>query len=172
MHQNAFQYNMGYIYRQFDIKNQSRSDILTYSLKNHWTSVLFCRIFAYLFYDNMSKSTIVLGASPNPSRYSYLATLRLQESGHEVFPIGIRDGAIGDERLITDRDFSKNVDTVSLYIGAQNQPEWYPLIFRCNPKRIIMNPGTENPELLQMAKQKGIECIAGCTLVMLATGEF
>lgn len=122
--------------------------------------------------NESAKPTIILGASPNPSRYSFLATLRLQEAGHEVFPIGIRDGEIGDERIINNSKFQKDVHTISLYIGQKNQFEWYDMIFNCHPKRIIMNPGTENPELWDMAKKKGIECIEACTLVMLATGEF
>ncbi|PLW92187.1 MAG: CoA-binding protein [Marinilabiliales bacterium] len=120
----------------------------------------------------MSKPTLILGASPNPERYSYLATLRLNEAGHEVYPIGIKEGDIGDKRIITDRNFEKQVDTISLYVGPKNQKDWFDLIFRCKPKRIIMNPGTENPELWKMAEERGIECLEACTLVMLASKQY
>ncbi len=131
----------------------------------------FCHKFAF-YTKNMSKKTIVLGASPNPGRYSYFATLKLYETGHEVYPIGIRKGKIGEQDIITNIDFNEKVHTVSLYVGAKNQPEWYDLIFRCQPQRIIFNPGTENPELMQLAKGKNIECIEACTLVMLSIREY
>lgn len=122
--------------------------------------------------NGLIKPTIILGASPNPSRYSFLATLRLEEAGHTVYPVGIKEGMIGNNSIITDKNFIKKVDTITIYIGAKKQAEWYNYIFQCNPKRIIMNPGTENPELWSMAKEKGIECEEGCTLVMLATSQF
>jgi hypothetical protein len=40
------------------------------------------------------------------------------------------------------------------------------------PKRIIFNPGTENPELQRMAIQAGIKPIEACTLVMLGVGNY
>ena len=40
------------------------------------------------------KKTVVLGATPNPARYAYLATKRLKQAGHEVIPIGIKKGEI------------------------------------------------------------------------------
>lgn len=122
--------------------------------------------------NGLIKPTIILGASPNPSRYSFLATLRLEEAGHTVYPVGIKEGIIGNNSIITDKNCIKEVDTITIYIGAKKQAEWYNYIFQCNPKRIIMNPGTENPELWSMAREKGIECEEGCTLVMLATGQF
>ena len=117
------------------------------------------------------KKTLVLGASPNPSRYSYLATQRLERHDHEVLPVGIRAGNIGETEIITDRP-QEEVDTVTLYVGPKRQPEYYDYILSLHPERIIFNPGTENPELIRMARERGIETVIGCTLVMLATGEY
>ena len=116
--------------------------------------------------------TVVIGASPNPSRTSFLAVEKLNHARHEVIPVGIRDGMIGTHKIITGKPVVKDVHTVTLYIGPSNQPEWYDYIFSLTPKRIIFNPGTENPDLLQRAKDKGIEAVEFCTLVLLSTGQF
>ena len=65
-----------------------------------------------------------------------------------------------------------DVDTITLYIGPQHQPEWYDYLISLKPKRIIFNPGTENPEFEKMAEEKGIETLEACTLVMLRTGQY
>lgn len=120
----------------------------------------------------MNKKTIVIGASPNPSRYAYLATQRLRRYGHDVVAVGLREGQIADVSIRTDRPAETNVDTVTLYVGPQNQPAWRDYILDLAPKRIIFNPGTENDELEREAQRRGIEVVEGCTLVMLSSGEF
>ena len=114
-----------------------------------------------------NKRTVVIGASNNPERYAYKATLSLQAKGHEVFPVGIRNGQIATDRVIYDE-----IDTVTLYVGPQNQPDWYEYILELQPKRIIFNPGTESEELVALAKSKNIETVEACTLVMLSIGNY
>lgn len=120
----------------------------------------------------MKKTTLVLGASPNAERYSYKAVVKLNKAGHKVFPIGIRAGEIDNIEIITDREFTTKVDTVTMYVGAKNQSDWYSMIFASHPKRIIFNPGAENDELKQLAEKRGIECEEACTLVLLATDAY
>ncbi|MEL6140948.1 MAG: CoA-binding protein, partial [Bacteroidota bacterium] len=64
------------------------------------------------------------------------------------------------------------VDTVTLYVGPRHQPAYYDYLLQLRPRRIIFNPGTENPELLQLAKEAGIETEVACTLVLLSTGSY
>lgn len=118
------------------------------------------------------KKTVVIGASPNPERYAFRATEKLKQHGHEVVAVGIKPGMIGDTTIVTDRPAIADVDTVTLYVGPQNQPGWYEYIFSLHPKRIVFNPGTENPELERMATAKGIEPLEACTLVMLSLGNY
>jgi predicted CoA-binding protein len=94
---------------------------------------------------------------------------------HEIVPVGLREGAVfGKEILdiLTKPAVPKDVDTVTLYIGPQRQPEYYNYILGIKPKRIIFNPGTENEEFERMAVAQGIEAVEGCTLVMLRTGQY
>ena len=118
------------------------------------------------------KKTLVLGASPNPERYAYLATMRLAQHGHEVIPLGTRKGEIQSIKIVQGKPEESDVDTVTLYLGAARQPEYYDYILSLNPKRIIFNPGAENPEFAQLARAQGIETVEGCTLVMLSIGSY
>jgi len=120
----------------------------------------------------MSKKTIILGASPNPSRYSNKATVALRNNGHESLPIGIRDGVIAGIDIQTDLPIEHDVDTITLYLNPTRQKQYYDYIFKVNPKRVIFNPGTENPELMKMLREKGIEPVIACTLVMLSIGDY
>lgn len=118
------------------------------------------------------KFTVVLGASPNPSRYSYLAVSRLAANEHPILAIGKRDGQIGDTPITKEHPLPENVDTVTLYMNPTLQREYYDYILQLHPKRIIFNPGTENDELATLASSKGIEPVEACTLVLLSTGQY
>jgi len=120
----------------------------------------------------MNKPTAIIGASPKPERYAYLATSRLKKYGHTIYPVGIHGGTIEGEPILTDKPQLKDIHTVTLYVGPQNQGAWTDYILSLHPKRIIFNPGTENPEFEKKASEKGIECIEACTLVMLSIGDY
>ena len=123
--------------------------------------------------DLYMKKTVVLGATDNPARYAYKAVQRLQQHGHEVVPVGIKKAEVGGVSIITDKEQPiEGVDTVTLYVGPQNQPSWYDYIINLKPKRIIFNPGTENQVLERMAEKANIQTLHHCTLVMLATDSY
>jgi predicted CoA-binding protein len=118
------------------------------------------------------KKTLVLGASPNPQRYSYLAVHRLRNAGHPVAAIGRKPATVGDVDIVTDKAVVTDVDTVTLYLNAANQKEYYDYILSLHPRRIIFNPGAENSELEALATAHGIEPVEACTLVLLSTGQY
>lgn len=120
----------------------------------------------------MSKKTVILGASENPSRYSYLALNRLRSKGHPVIAIGNRAGHVGDTPIITEHPAMDDVDTVTLYLNPTNQKTYYDYILSLKPKRVIFNPGTENPELERMVEGQGGDAMEACTLVLLSTGQY
>ncbi|UPK69415.1 CoA-binding protein [Chitinophaga filiformis] len=121
---------------------------------------------------NDKKLTVVLGASPNPTRYSYLAVSRLAAKGHPVLAIGKKEAQIGDIPVTKEHPVPADVDTVTLYMNPVLQREYYDYILQLHPKRIIFNPGTENEELATLAENKGIETMEACTLVLLSTGQY
>lgn len=118
------------------------------------------------------KKTVVIGASPNPERYSNKAVRKLRAYGHEVVAIGRRSAVIGDVQVAGEKIPVENADTVTLYLNPQNQEEYYNYIIDMHPKRIIFNPGTENSELEELAAKNNIETIEACTLVLLSIGDY
>ncbi len=118
------------------------------------------------------KKTVVIGASDKPDRYAYKATIALQQHQHEVIPVGIREGEINGIKIIKGKPAIEDVDTVTLYVGPQNQPSWYDYIISLKPKRVVFNPGTENPEFESMLQKQDIEPLEACTLVMLSIGTY
>jgi predicted CoA-binding protein len=118
------------------------------------------------------KKTVVIGASDNPEKYSYKATIALQNRNHEVIAIGIKEGEINGIKINTDKINVADVDTVTLYVGAKNQASWYDYIIGLKPKRVVFNPGTENPDFEKLLEQNKIEALEACTLVMLSVGNY
>ena len=126
----------------------------------------------YKFNLQMPKKTLVLGASENPSRYSFLAIQKLRKYQHPVLAIGRKKGMVADVPVITEMTAMEGIDTVTLYLSPQNQSEYIPYILSLHPNRIIFNAGTENEAFIQQAREKGIEAIEACTLVMLGTNQY
>lgn len=119
----------------------------------------------------MKKKTLVVGASPNPDRYGYKAVERLTQFGHPVYAFGTRKGTVGREE-ISDVWPKDDFDTVTLYLNPDRQKEYYDQIIELNPKRIIFNPGTENPEFQRKLNEAGIDFEEACTLVLLGIGNY
>ena len=125
-----------------------------------------------LKYMNEKKKTLVLGASDNPSRYSYLALHRLRSHGHPVVAIGKKPAMVGDVAIEKEKKDFENVDTVTLYLNPMHQEQYYDYIISLKPKRIIFNPGAENDELSDLAIKNGIKPMEACTLVLLSTNQY
>jgi predicted CoA-binding protein len=116
--------------------------------------------------------TLVLGASPEPTRYAHMAVLRLRAHGRPVIAVGKRPGTIGDVGIVGQPAPDAVIDTVTIYLAPRHQSEWEERILEWHPRRIIFNPGAEHPQLAHTAAERGIEVVNGCTLVMLAVGNY
>jgi uncharacterized protein len=115
---------------------------------------------------------VVIGASPNPSRYSHKAIIELLRQKYEVVALGNRAHSFGSTPIIVGKPIVENVDMVILYINKERQSDYYDYILQLNPKKILFNPGTENPELVYIAYNQGIEILYDCTLVLLYSKRF
>lgn len=120
----------------------------------------------------MNKKTVVIGASTKTSRYSNRAVRMLRESGHEVIALGFEEGTIHEIPIETHWKVYENIDTVTLYLNPERQKAYYKYILSLHPKRIIFNPGTENPELYQLCIENNIQPLEACTLVLLTTRQY
>ena len=118
------------------------------------------------------KKTLILGATPNSGRYAYLAAHRLVSHGNTIVNVGLKSGEVAGVPIEKPEKIYNDIDTITLYVGPQNQPPLYDYILATKPKRIIFNPGTENSELQKLANEKGIETEYACTLVLLSIGQY
>lgn len=118
------------------------------------------------------KPTLVIGASTDPSRYSNRAINLLRTYGHPVFGLGRDKGTVSDVELVQEWNSEWKIDTVTLYINPRIQSQYYDRIIQLKPKRVILNPGTENRELVEMLERQGIVWEEACTLVLLSIGEY
>ena len=116
--------------------------------------------------------TLIIGASDNPERYAYKAAERLLAHNHEIELLGLRPKTIFGQTIDTERKEYADIDTVTLYIGPQRQPEYYHYIVSLKPRRVIFNPGTENEEFYNILKENNIKSEVACTLVLLGTGQY
>lgn len=117
-------------------------------------------------------TTLVIGASESKTRYSYLAVERLKAHHFPVIAFAKKAGIIEGTPIVTTLPQGEHIDTVTLYIGPQHQPEYYDYLMQLHPRRIIFNPGTENTALKKLAEENGILAMEACTLVLLSTGQY
>jgi predicted CoA-binding protein len=116
--------------------------------------------------------TLVVGASTNPERYAFKAAQMLDEKGHDMYLYGLKIGEVNGHEIHQNWPAPGTIDTVTLYVGPKGQEAFYEEILQLAPRRVIMNPGTENDAFKAILEQKGIQCIEACTLVMLSTGQY
>ena len=120
----------------------------------------------------MDKKTLVLGASLNTARYSNLAINRLVNKGKSTVALGLRKGTVNGVEIETEKLPFENIHTITLYLNAKRQKEYYDYIISLNPSRVIFNPGTENPELYDILRNNNIAFENACTLVMLSSQQY
>lgn len=118
------------------------------------------------------KKTLVFGASLKPNRYSNLAVKRLRDNGITTEAFGLKPGEISDIEVRTNLDQFQDIHTITLYLNPKRQEQYYTAIIDLNPKRVIFNPGTENPKFYKHLKENGIAVEVSCTLVLLSTGQY
>ncbi len=120
----------------------------------------------------MNKKTLIIGATPNPDRYAYKAAHKLTQFGHSIVNVGVKKGEVANQLIEKPEQIHSDIDTITLYVNPSNQKDLYDYILDTKPKRIIFNPGTENPELAKKAEAQGIETLEACTLVLLSIDQY
>ena len=119
------------------------------------------------------RNIAVLGASPKPERYSNMASRLLQSHGFALFPVNPARPVVCDFPCFASLSEIKDaVDTLTVYVSAGISTGLEKEILALKPKRVIFNPGSENPRLQETLRKNGIKVIEACTLVMLNTGQF
>ncbi|TCC94550.1 CoA-binding protein [Pedobacter frigiditerrae] len=118
------------------------------------------------------KKTLIIGATPNTDRYAYRAAHMLTAKGHPIVNIGVKQGEVAGVKIEKPGTPYYDIDTITLYIGPDIQNNYYDYILETKPKRVIFNPGTENPDFEKMLDLHNIEPVEACTLVLLSIGQY
>ena len=118
------------------------------------------------------KNTLVFGASLKPNRYSNLAIKKLLAHGIETTAFGVKEGKVSGIQIKSNLEDFQNIHTVTLYMNPFRQASYYKSIVDLAPKRVIFNPGTENPEFYALLREHEIEVEVACTLVLLSTNQY
>jgi len=116
--------------------------------------------------------TLVIGASLNPDRYSNKAVLMLSNAGIPVIAFGLKKGSISNVKIDTALKSYKNIHTVTLYLNPKRQEAYYEYIIKLKPKRVIFNPGTENPIFYRLLRESNVYYEIACTLVLISTNQY
>ena len=120
----------------------------------------------------MSPITLIIGASENPERYSYKAAHALAAKGHSFILLAAKEFELLGQKSLTGFPDLQNIDTVTLYVGPQRQPEYYNYILKLKPRRVLFNPGTENSAFQKLLQENNIAFEEACTLVLLSVGAY
>lgn len=121
---------------------------------------------------NNRGKTLVIGASDNPKRYSYMAVNMLLEYGYPVVAIGGRQEQVAGISFGKKKEKFEDVDTITIYLNPLHQAEYYNYVVGLKPRRVVFNPGAENPEFARLLQKADIEVLEACTLVLLRTGQY
>ncbi len=119
-----------------------------------------------------TKKTLVLGVSLKSNRYSNQVVQRLRYFDIPTVGYGLKSGSIADAQIDTELVTYKHVHTITLYLNPQRQKKYYNYILSLKPQRVIFNPGTENPELIDILNTHAISYEIACTLTLLALDNF
>lgn len=120
----------------------------------------------------MNKKTLVLGASIRPERYSNLVIHKLIAQGYDVVAFGLKPGVVAGINIDNELIKYENIHSVTLYLNAKTQKMYYDYILSLKPKRVIFNPGTENPEFYALLDEYHIFYEVACSLVLLSTDQY
>lgn len=117
--------------------------------------------------------TLILGATTNEARYANIATRRLLKYGHEVVLLGNKKGEVSGHKILNEaEEVPEDIDTITMYLGEQNQTNYEDFVLDLNPRRVIFNPGAENFAFAEKLRNQGVETLNACTLVMLSTNQY
>ena len=114
----------------------------------------------------MSKSIVIVGASADRSKYGNKAVRAFKDGGWTVYPVNPKADEIeGLTAYANVTDVPEPVDRVSMYVPAEVGMGMLDAIAGKHPAEFFLNPGSESPELVAAATDKGLKPIMACSIV-------
>jgi predicted CoA-binding protein len=119
------------------------------------------------------KTVAIIGASDKPERYAYKAMNALREHGYDVVLVNPFRSHIEGQKCLTSVDeYEGDIDTVTLYVNPARFHDHIEDVIKASPRRVIMNPGTEDRQHEQVLSDSGIDVQKACTLILLSQNQF
>jgi uncharacterized protein len=116
----------------------------------------------------MSKPTVaIVGASADPSKYGYKSLRAHRANGYDVYPVNPKGGQI--EGLSVYKSLAEvpvdELDRVSVYLPPAIGIKVLDEIAAKGCGELWLNPGSDDPEVVERARELGLNVIQGCSIV-------
>jgi hypothetical protein len=114
----------------------------------------------------MSKTIAIVGASTDRKKYGNKAVRAFRDGGWTVYPVNAKaDEVEGITAYKSIADVPTPIDRVSMYVPPAVGKTMLDDIQKVNPGELFFNPGSEDPEVLENAKTRGLNAINACSIV-------
>ncbi len=107
----------------------------------------------------------ILGASNNRGKFSNKAVRAYQKLGWTVYPVNPKEEEVEGLKVYRSvKEIPEPLERVTLYLPPHVGMEALADIATIKPKDLFINPGADSPELMEKAKQLGLNVIFGCAI--------
>jgi predicted CoA-binding protein len=113
----------------------------------------------------------IVGASTDRRKYGNKALRAFRRQGYTVVPINPHAAEVEGERAYASvLDVPGPIDEATLYVPPAVGLAVVEELAAKGVGRVWLNPGADSPELVERARQLGLEPVVACSI--LAVGEF
>lgn len=114
----------------------------------------------------MSKTIAIIGASTDRKKYGNKAVRAFRDGGWTVYPVNAKaDEVEGIKAYKSIKEVPVPLDRVSMYVPPAVGKTMLDDIQAMNPGELFFNPGSEDAEVLEEAKGRGLNAINACSIV-------
>lgn len=115
---------------------------------------------------------VILGASPKPDRFANRAQRKLTAYGHAVIPVNPALAEVEGVATVPLAELPPSPHTITVYLQRDRMLPLVSDIAALAPKRVILNPGADDPEVVRALEDAGLAVQLDCTLILLDEGRF
>lgn len=123
----------------------------------------------------MPKTAVVVGASPDRRKFGNKSLRAHQQCGWHAVAVNPSAADVeGTKAFASIKDVPEPIDRVTMYVPPSVGITLLEDIADKKPAEFWLNPGTESRELIQKAKELGLDPILGCSIIELGVspGDF
>jgi uncharacterized protein len=112
------------------------------------------------------RTIAIVGASSDRKKFGNKAVRAFRDGGWTVYPVNPNEGTVeGITAFSSVSDLPPSLDRVAMYVPPAIGVQLLDDIAAATPEEFFLNPGSESPELLKQAKDRGLDPIVACSIV-------